>query len=49
MDHSQKNFKLDNIFVRDDQLELEIEKNEEQELVGLKFKQSIEQRQNLQE
>ena len=41
MDRSQKNFMKENIFVRDDQLELEIEKNEKQELLRMKYKQSV--------
>ena len=41
MDRSQKNFMRENIFVRDDQLELEIEKNEKQELLRMKYKQSV--------
>ena len=49
MDKSQKNFKLENIFVRDEQLELEVERNEDQEIVRMNFKQSEEQRRNLHE
>ena len=44
MERSQKNFMRENIFVRDDQLDLEIEKNEKQELIRMKYKQSVEQR-----
>ena len=38
LERSQKNFMKENIFVRDDQLELEIEKNEKQELLRMKYK-----------
>ena len=39
---SQSNVLKTNVFVRDDQLELEIEKNERQELSRIKYKQSVE-------
>ena len=42
LERSQKNFMKENIFVRDDQLELEIERNEKQELLRMKYKQSVE-------